>query len=77
MVDVVSVHGGHSGEFCGHAVDSLSDVVQAYIDAGFRWVCLTERMAPHRRDLIAADEAPLDVEGIVRVNRLEPPIEVF
>ena len=61
MVDLVSVHGGHSGEFCGHATDALSDVVQAYIEAGFRWVCLTEHMAPHRRDLIPEDEAPLDV----------------
>ena len=64
MVELVSVHGGHSGEFCGHATDSLSDVVQAYVDAGFRWVCLTEHMAPSRADLIPADDAPLDVEGI-------------
>ena len=64
MVDLVSVHGGHSGEFCGHAVDSLEDVVEAYIDAGFRWVCLTEHMAPHRLELIPDDESPLDVAGI-------------
>lgn len=39
MVELLSARGGHSGEFCGHAFDSLSDVVQAYIDAGFQWVC--------------------------------------
>lgn len=61
MADLVSVHGGHSGEFCGHARDRLRDVVQAYIDAGFRWVCLTEHMAPHRQEFVADDEAPLGV----------------
>ena len=64
MVELVSVHGGYSGQFCGHADDALSDVVQAYVDAGFRWVCLTEHMAPNRPDFIPADEAPLDVERV-------------
>ena len=64
MTELVSVHGGHSGEFCGHATDSLADVVQAYIDAGFRWVCLTEHMAPNRPELISDDEALLDLEAL-------------
>jgi len=42
----VSVHGGHSGEFCNHAVDSLEDIVKAYIRKGFAWVGLTEHMPP-------------------------------
>lgn len=42
----VSVHGGHSGQFCHHASDSLEDVVKAYIDQGFTWVGITEHMAP-------------------------------
>ena len=70
MVDLVSVHGGHSGEFCGHAVDSLSDIVEAYVDAGFRWVCLTEHMPPHREDMIAADESAFDLEGVNERFRL-------
>ncbi len=64
MADLVSVHGGHSGEFCGHATDSLADVVQAYVDAGFRWVCLTEHMAPQRQELVPQDEAPLDAAAL-------------
>jgi histidinol-phosphatase (PHP family) len=40
----VSVHGGHSGEFCNHATDSLDAVVQAYIEQGFEWVGITEHM---------------------------------
>ena len=42
----VSVHGGHSGQFCNHARDSLAAVVQAYVDAGFSWVGITEHMPP-------------------------------
>ncbi len=42
----VSVHGGHSGQFCLHAEDTLEEVVRAYIDAGFAWVGLTEHMPP-------------------------------
>lgn len=70
MVELVSVHGGHSGQFCGHATDALSDVVQAYIDAGFAWVCLTEHMAPAASALIPEDEAPLSVAQLsVRFKR--------
>lgn len=62
--ELVSVHGGHSGQFCGHAADSLADVVQAYIDAGFAWACLTEHMAPPAADFIPEDEAALDLPAL-------------
>ena len=42
----VSVHGGHSGEFCQHAVDTLEDVIRAYIAQGFAWAGITEHMPP-------------------------------
>ena len=45
-VEKVSVHGGHSGQFCHHASDSLEDVIRAYIAEGFSWVGITEHMAP-------------------------------
>lgn len=44
MTSKVSVHGGHSGEFCGHATDTLEQIVKRYIELGFEWVCLTEHM---------------------------------
>lgn len=31
----VSLHGGHSGQFCEHAVGSLADVVEAAVAAGY------------------------------------------
>jgi histidinol-phosphatase (PHP family) len=42
----VSIHGGHSGQFCNHAHDSLEAIVQAYIEQQFTWVGLTEHMPP-------------------------------
>lgn len=42
----VSVHGGHSGQFCGHATDTLEAVLAAYADRGFAWVGVSEHMPP-------------------------------
>ena len=42
----VSIHGGHSGQFCNHASDSLEDIVRAYVDKGFAWAGITEHMPP-------------------------------
>jgi histidinol phosphatase-like PHP family hydrolase len=52
----VSVHGGHSGEFCTHAVDSLEEVVQAYVQGGFSWVGITEHMPPAADRWVFDDE---------------------
>lgn len=38
----VSVHGGHSGQFCDHAKDTLEDIIQRYIALDFSWVAITE-----------------------------------
>ena len=43
---LVSVHGGHSGEFCTHARDTLEKVVQEYIKKRFSWVGITEHIPP-------------------------------
>jgi histidinol-phosphatase (PHP family) len=44
--EFVSVHGGHSAQFCDHAQDALSDIIIAYIQQGFAWVGITEHMPP-------------------------------
>lgn len=41
-VEKVSVHGGHSGQFCCHAEDLLEEIVQEYIKQGFSWIGITE-----------------------------------
>ncbi len=53
----VSVHGGHSGSFCGHATDTLEGLVERYIELGFEWVCLTEHMPAELSRLMAPEEA--------------------
>jgi histidinol-phosphatase (PHP family) len=62
---LVSVHGGHSGEFCSHARDALEDIVRAYLDRGFAWVGITEHMPPASDAQLPPEEraAGLDVQG--------------
>ena len=43
---LISLHGGHSGQFCNHAQDSLEEIIKAYIDKGFKAVGITEHMPP-------------------------------
>lgn len=64
----VSVHGGHSGEFCNHANDTLEDIVRSYIDKGFTWVGITEHAPPVSDDLRYADEAE---DGLTAAALLE------
>lgn len=40
----ISLHGGHSSEFCDHAADLLADIVAAYCAAGFDCLGLSEHM---------------------------------
>jgi histidinol-phosphatase (PHP family) len=52
----VSVHGGHSGQFCHHATDSLEEIILSYIRHGFAWVGITEHTPGFRYDLLYPDE---------------------
>jgi histidinol-phosphatase (PHP family) len=56
-IEKVSVHGGHSGQYCQHAKNSLEEVVQAYIAQDYRWVGITEHMPPINDSLRYPDEA--------------------
>lgn len=38
----VSLHGGHSGEFCEHATGSLRDLLRSAVEAGIRTFGITE-----------------------------------
>jgi histidinol-phosphatase (PHP family) len=40
----VSAHGGHSGDYCQHARDSLDEIVEAYHARNFAWVGVTEHI---------------------------------
>ena len=53
---MISLHGGHSGEFCQHAEDSLLEVVDAYERQGFSYVGITEHMPPPDERFLYPDE---------------------
>jgi histidinol-phosphatase (PHP family) len=53
---LVSVHGGHSGQFCHHATDTLEEIVRSYIDHGFSWVGITEHIPGAQAHLLYPDQ---------------------
>ena len=61
---LISIHGGHSGEFCCHAKDTLEDIIKAYIKKGFSWVGITEHMPFPSDELFYPEEkeAGFDVQ---------------
>lgn len=69
MIDskLISLHGGHSGQFCCHARDSLEDLINAYISKGFKAVGITEHMPPPETRFLYPDE----VEQGLSVKSLE------
>lgn len=66
--DPVSVHGGHSGQFCSHAKDTLEAIIGAYIDQGYPWVGITEHMPPATDAFVYPEErqAGLDAAALRR-----------
>lgn len=67
-VKPVSIHGGHSGQFCLHAKDTLEEVVLAYIRKGFAWAGITEHMPLPSDEFIYPEEraAGLDTADLYR-----------
>jgi histidinol-phosphatase (PHP family) len=62
-----SYHGGHSGEFCGHAKGELRGVVQAAVEAGFTTYGLSEHAPRYRREHLYPEEqhlVPLDLQRL-------------
>jgi histidinol-phosphatase (PHP family) len=51
-----SYHGGHSGEFCGHAKGKLEAVVQRAIEAGFTHYGLSEHCPRYREQDLYGEE---------------------
>ncbi len=70
-VERVSVHGGHSGQFCLHAEGTLSSLVEAYAAAGFSWVGLTEHMPPPEDRFRYDDEADAGLSAAVLQERFD------
>lgn len=68
---LVSVHGGHSGEFCSHARDTLEEVVDAYARKGFAWVGITEHMPAVSDELVPPEERAAGLDAQAMYDRFE------
>ena len=55
-IPFVSIHGGHSGQFCSHAADTLEEIIQLYIEKQFSWVGITEHTPAISEDLLYPEE---------------------
>jgi len=69
--DRVSIHGGHSGDYCLHARDTLEEIIQAYIRQGFSWVGITEHMPPVTDDFLYPDEISAGLSKIILTDRFD------
>lgn len=71
----VSIHGGHSGQFCNHARDNLEEVIGAYIEKGFAWVGITEHMPPVSDDYLFPDEVAAGLTAVKLHRRFAAYVE--
>ncbi len=68
---LVSIHGGHSGQFCNHAADSLEAVIQAYLAKGFAWVGITEHMPPPTDRFLYPEEREAGLDARFMLERFD------
>ena len=68
---LISLHGGHSGEFCRHADDNLEEIVCAYIAKGFVWVGITEHMPPANDGFLFPDEKEVGFTADAMMTRFD------
>jgi histidinol-phosphatase (PHP family) len=62
-----SFHGGHSGEFCRHAKDDLSAVIERAVAAGFTHYGLSEHCPRYRTQDLFAEEGDLGSDGLLAI----------
>lgn len=60
---LISLHGGHSSDFCLHAMDPLILIVHAYDNLGYKMVGITEHMPPPYNRFRYPDEVAEGLEA--------------
>ena len=70
-IDLISLHGGHSGEFCCHAEDRLEDFIRQYIRLGFKRVGISEHIPPASNRFLYPDETALGLTARDLMVRFE------
>ncbi len=69
--ELISLHGGHSGQYCNHAVDLLEDIILRYIALGFTKVGITEHVPPINDQFLYPDEQKLNLTAVDLNKRFE------
>lgn len=67
----VSIHGGHSGQFCNHAKNTLEEIIQAYIAQGFAWVGITEHIPPANDAFLYPEERQAGLNAAAMAERFD------
>lgn len=67
----ISLHGGHSGQYCNHAQDRLEDIIQHYIELGFPVVGITEHVPPVNDGFLYPEEKALGLTAADLYRRFE------
>ena len=60
-------HHSHSGQFCGHATNTLEEVVQDAISKGMTTFCMTEHVPRERIDFYSREEEDHTPESLVQL----------
>ena len=61
---LISLHGGHSGQYCKHADDMLEDIIKRYIELGFEKVGISEHIPPVSDIFLYPDEKECRLSAI-------------
>ena len=69
--NLISLHGGHSGQYCNHAQDRLEDIIQRYIKLGFTIVGITEHIPPVNDRFLYPEEKALGLTAADLNHRFE------
>jgi len=67
----VSVHGGHSGQFCTHAANSLEEIIQSYIANHYAWVGITEHSPAISEKLLYPDQRDAGMTPEALLNQFD------
>ncbi|GBC61282.1 histidinol phosphatase [Desulfonema ishimotonii] len=74
--ECVSFHGGHSGEFCNHAEDTLAEIVEAYFRNHFNRVGISEHMPPPDDRFLYPDEQEAGLDARKMYDRFARYVSV-
>ena len=69
--ELISYHGGHSGQYCNHAEDLLEEIILKYIEQGFKAVGITEHIPPVNDQFLYPDERALGLSATDLAKRFE------